>query len=359
MPPRAQRWIAADDCMCVYSFGPRGFEPGPEGQEYLEVQDYPSGHPFPRVATNKAFQVRFWVPEGSLIGRGYYDHALYDPIRGATPPAGPSRIRGYIDHILEDRSLLTPPSVTPPPLILPLRPKPRGLPLWQRVLLSKKKKRAELSRLTRADDSDYSGMVADAKRFHALDVKRIQTTSMNEWLARVRSQDFDSCRLLYPPPKTETGIDTPLPLKVVLPYAQLLEHACVKWPSSFSRLKLPKARIEAYVFRGFVYMIEATPLPRADVELLVRDAYERESKGIMRLRTKYDCLENGRSREPIPEEVRFQVWRRDQGKCCKCGSRENLEFDHIIPHSLGGSDTARNLQILCGPCNREKRDNLA
>jgi hypothetical protein len=36
-------------------------------------------------------------------------------------------------------------------------------------------------------------------------------------------------------------------------------------------------------------------------------------------------------REPIPEDVRFEVWRRDEGKCVQCGSKSKLEFDHIIP----------------------------
>jgi ankyrin repeat protein len=56
----------------------------------------------------------------------------------------------------------------------------------------------------------------------------------------------------------------------------------------------------------------------------------------------------------ISKEVRREVWRRDQGKCVQCGSQEKLELDHIIPVSKGGSNTARNIQLLCERCNREK-----
>jgi len=63
-------------------------------------------------------------------------------------------------------------------------------------------------------------------------------------------------------------------------------------------------------------------------------------------------------RKPIPDDVKMFVWQRDGGKCVKCGSRENLEFDHIIPLSKGGSNTERNIQLLCEKCNREKHDNL-
>ncbi len=59
-------------------------------------------------------------------------------------------------------------------------------------------------------------------------------------------------------------------------------------------------------------------------------------------------------REPIPEEIQHRVWRRDQGRCVRCNSRERLEFDHIIPLSRGGSNTERNLQLLCERCNRAK-----
>jgi len=63
-------------------------------------------------------------------------------------------------------------------------------------------------------------------------------------------------------------------------------------------------------------------------------------------------------REPIPEDVRIYIWRRDSGKCVTCGTNRNLEFDHIIPISKGGGNTERNLQILCSDCNKKKSGNV-
>lgn len=60
----------------------------------------------------------------------------------------------------------------------------------------------------------------------------------------------------------------------------------------------------------------------------------------------------------ISQSVKDAVWRRDGGKCAKCGSSHKLEFDHIIPFSLGGSNTYRNIQLLCESCNRSKHARL-
>jgi hypothetical protein len=63
---------------------------------------------------------------------------------------------------------------------------------------------------------------------------------------------------------------------------------------------------------------------------------------------------SSRGREAIPAQVRREVWRRDQGRCVDCGSRERLEYDHIIPVSRGGSNTVRNIELRCESCNRKK-----
>jgi len=69
-------------------------------------------------------------------------------------------------------------------------------------------------------------------------------------------------------------------------------------------------------------------------------------------------LDGRGKREPIPQPVKVAVWQRDGGRCVECGGQENLEFDHVIPLALGGSNTERNLQLLCAGCNRRKAATL-
>ena len=91
---------------------------------------------------------------------------------------------------------------------------------------------------------------------------------------------------------------------------------------------------------------------------------EFEKKRTRRL-TKAQAVLDARQREPtskresIPDDIKLIVWQRDGGKCVNCGSTQNLEYDHIIPISMGGSNTARNLQLLCQNCNRSKGGAIA
>jgi len=59
-------------------------------------------------------------------------------------------------------------------------------------------------------------------------------------------------------------------------------------------------------------------------------------------------------RKKISEELRNGIFKKDNYKCVKCGSREDLVIDHIIPFSKGGVTELDNLQTLCKKCNREK-----
>lgn len=70
----------------------------------------------------------------------------------------------------------------------------------------------------------------------------------------------------------------------------------------------------------------------------------------------YDPIrQNGRSKkEPIPPDIRWAVWERDNFTCKHCGSRKNLTVDHIVPESKGGKMTMENAQTLCKSCNSRK-----
>ena len=96
-----------------------------------------------------------------------------------------------------------------------------------------------------------------------------------------------------------------------------------------------------------------------EVKALITEAEDRLNAKVARtLERARKRKRRSRGRQPIPDDVKMFVWQRDGGCCVKCGSNENLEFDHIIPVVMGGANTSRNLQLLCEPCNRAKGGNL-
>ena len=61
----------------------------------------------------------------------------------------------------------------------------------------------------------------------------------------------------------------------------------------------------------------------------------------------------------IPSTVKVEVWKRDKGRCCLCGSSNNLHFDHDLPFSKGGTSlSAENIRLLCRRHNLKKRDRI-
>lgn len=110
-----------------------------------------------------------------------------------------------------------------------------------------------------------------------------------------------------------------------------------------------------WLYRGEFYREEEGLEAREVLALIL----ERDSQKVRRLKRAIALMEQAEvtdegRREPIPPEVRAFVWNRDGGRCVQCGGTERLEFDHLIPFSMGGSSTARNLQLLCEACNRSK-----
>jgi hypothetical protein len=74
-----------------------------------------------------------------------------------------------------------------------------------------------------------------------------------------------------------------------------------------------------------------------------------------------ETRENRRVSRAVPRDVMLKVVRRDGQVCNICRKNvadDEIEFDHVIPHSKGGPTTPENLRILCRPCNRRKKDSL-
>ena len=68
-------------------------------------------------------------------------------------------------------------------------------------------------------------------------------------------------------------------------------------------------------------------------------------------RKTYIIKANKYKRKAIKLKDRYAVMVRDGFKCKLCGSKEQLEVDHIKPISKGGENDRENLQTLCWLCN--------
>ncbi|MBL7161817.1 MAG: HNH endonuclease [Anaerolineales bacterium] len=123
---------------------------------------------------------------------------------------------------------------------------------------------------------------------------------------------------------------------------------------------------DLWFYKGNVYWLtgdHANPhrYSKEQIKLLIFEIFDKDRKKFERLKKLYSVSvdENkGIKRQRISERVRIEVWRRDNGQCVRCGSREKLEYDHIIPVSKGGSNTTRNIELLCEKCNRSKGNKI-
>jgi hypothetical protein len=57
----------------------------------------------------------------------------------------------------------------------------------------------------------------------------------------------------------------------------------------------------------------------------------------------------------IPQDVKIAVAVRDERLCQHCGTSAGpMQYDHIIPYSMGGDNSVENIQLLCHRCNSAK-----
>ena len=144
--------------------------------------------------------------------------------------------------------------------------------------------------------------------------------------------------------------ETEMELLGVSPNSKSIEYRCTHCQKSSRAIaSSPKAAEAGEMYRVFLTLVERfrSKFPKKSLEYQFVFSVPDDPLPFEQT-----------TREPISEDIRSEIWRRDQGRCVSCGSQQNLEFDHIIPVSKGGATTVRNLQLLCSQCNREKSNKI-
>jgi len=162
--------------------------------------------------------------------------------------------------------------------------------------------------------------------------------------------------------KTPKEVDQPmmLPSGVLTENVKFYQSAHNYKDTGFAKIIKVYEKIKdgIWVFNGYFRLIDAwietsgeRNVFKFKLEMIDDDVSTAVGSNLTELELEHNRL--------IPTQVKVDVWKRDKGKCVKCGSNINLHYDHIIPFSKGGSSTtAANIQLLCAKCNLKKHDNI-
>ncbi len=162
--------------------------------------------------------------------------------------------------------------------------------------------------------------------------------------------------------KTPKEVDQPmmLPSGVLTENGKFYQSAHNYKDTGFAKIIKVYEKIKdgIWVFNGYFRLIDAwietsgeRNVFKFKLEMIDDDVSTAVGSNLTELELEHNRL--------IPTQVKVDVWKRDKGKCVKCGSNINLHYDHIIPFSKGGSSTtAANIQLLCAKCNLKKHDNI-
>jgi len=121
-----------------------------------------------------------------------------------------------------------------------------------------------------------------------------------------------------------------------------------------------KLRLGIWTYRGLFELKDYAYIERGgrkvfEFTLTITD---QELDDARHKRTEIHSIDIEQTRQ-IPGKVKLAVYMRDRGECVKCGSKDNLHFDHLLPYSKGGTSLKEtNIQLLCARHNLEKSASL-
>jgi hypothetical protein len=113
-----------------------------------------------------------------------------------------------------------------------------------------------------------------------------------------------------------------------------------------------------YLFGDWIWELKPTELNASDRGLTLLFETTTEKDRLQRDRLRHDLV-GVRSSGPadeqfISEAVRASVWRRDGGKCARCGGRDGIDFSVVSPSLRGNTPAAQNVQLLCAKCRAKQ-----
>ncbi|MBU4348724.1 HNH endonuclease [bacterium] len=103
---------------------------------------------------------------------------------------------------------------------------------------------------------------------------------------------------------------------------------------------------------GFLGSLSAHQFSLQYVQDVILDGEDPTSLSNFAFFNKVTNLFQHNSKNYIPDHVKRFVWKRDCGKCVKCGTQDNLEYAHILSLSQGGFNTTKNIRLLCNSCKK-------
>lgn len=109
---------------------------------------------------------------------------------------------------------------------------------------------------------------------------------------------------------------------------------------------------------GLYFRALVSGRPLSDLDFLEQEDIE-QLKDFAFVTRKRSHSKTGRPYCAEWKAIRAWIFYRDGYVCVYCGENpEDLECDHVIPISRGGTNDLSNLATACMPCNRSKSDRL-
>jgi len=205
------------------------------------------------------------------------------------------------------------------------------------------------------NDIDFFGANEDEFYDMLIPINILKKIAMNYWVLSLKFPYFNPLELNNVQNSYDYFADKYLPLDQnidsILPIKPFFEE------SIFRRF---------WLYEKYLLYVNRSCISKEDYEyikLKVEEFIFLGKEEVTALKNKVSRLKemtylSANKRNTIPDEILSFVLKRDRQECVSCGSKDNLQFDHILPVSRGGNDEPENLRVLCRSCNLS-RGNLS